>query len=230
MMSINIIKKTCTSLGFHTQIIKKCIQCDKTEEQMMGEITNKEYIFSVENLCINCEILKFPERFHGCGFCKRPIREKFSCSICSNGFVLWIKDVINPLDPLSICLRNSAYALVEKSIHSDEIKHMNQHKFIMRTTDGYYKWPGFYAGITDKYSLESNFFPVWIIPRLTKKYNYKKIKYNLKIFQQILLDILLTNNIHLYDDIQINPNNISQDQIYQINPYDTRLIKLEKII
>ena len=34
----------------------------------------------INNLCLNCEILKYPEHFHGCGFCKRPIREKF-CNV-----------------------------------------------------------------------------------------------------------------------------------------------------
>ena len=227
MMAINIIKKTCTTLGLHTSICKKCIQCGKTEEDLIGEKINTINIFSIENLCLNCEILTFPERFHGCGFCKRPIREKFSCTICTSGFIHWIREVINPLDPMSICIRNSANALVEKTIHSHNI---DKHKFIMRTLDGYYKWPGFYAGITDKFSHGSNFFPVWIIPRLTKKYKIKNFKFNLKIFQQILLDILETNDIHLYEDIQINPNTFTQEQIYQVNPYDTRVVKLEKFI
>ena len=51
------------------------------------------------------------------------------------------------------------------------------------------------------------------------------MKPDLKLFQKILLEIMEKNNIRLYDDIQIDPNNILPIQIRAINPYDTRIVK-----
>src|SRR5437879_6272581 len=100
---MSLIKKT---YGFIIKTITKtdqCIKCNRTEQKLMGETTYTDKgisVFSPERLCIDCEIQMFPERFHGCGFCKRPIREKFCCLICSNGFVEWVKDQIHPIDSL----------------------------------------------------------------------------------------------------------------------------------
>ena len=133
---------------------------------------------------------------------------------------------------MSKLIRNSASHLLEKTIHNLPIK---QHKFIMRTCDGYYNWPGFYAGITNKFSnksysptgYESNFFPVWIIPKLTKyETRDTMISFSLKIFQRMLLNILETNGIQLYDDVQINLNVLDHEQII-VNPYDTRVVKFD---
>ena len=244
-----IVKKT---YGFLIKTISRtdrCIKCRRTEKDMMGRSTNTDKgidIFSPEKLCIDCEIKSFPDRFHGCGFCKRPIREKFSCMICSSGFIDWVKDVINPVDHVSIMLRYAAKQLLNRTIHNQSgLPPMEHNQFILRTDDGYYKWPGFYAGITNKFSIKSNIagqsddglmmdcFPVWIVPRLVNESNVKTsdllkldiLNPDLKLFQKILLEIMEKNNIRLYDDIQIDPNSILPIQIRAINPYDTRVVK-----
>lgn len=302
---MSIIKKT---YGIISKIALKtaaCVNCNRTEKQLVGQNNTKNSIFNSENLCIDCEILMHPDHFHGCGFCKRPIREKFSCEICSDGFLEWIKNMIHPVDTLSIMIRYSASKLTEKTIYdsfplmsvsdrralpqkstgilphgSTGVLPIDQRKFIIRNNDGYYKWPGFYAGVTnkffnhpitnyngmtgttftdmalseskyihkelddhDKYDIDTNSieqfncFPVWIIPKLTNGYdvnsnpnlilnfNIECLRPDLKIFQNILLEILEKNNIHLYEDIQIDINRMTYDQIITVNPYDTRVIK-----
>jgi hypothetical protein len=287
-----------------------CIRCKKSEKDLTGSTKNTARgvsIFSPEQMCIDCELRMFPKRFHGCGFCKRPIREKFSCSICTNGFIEWINDVIQPIDSIDHLIRLSASGLINKlmrDIPSDDPTGKSTEKkdrpFILRTDDGFYKWPGFYGGITNRFSArntknrtafsksmttkkketekkdkdmmiisdddrkkcdmidhvddiinsklkqksllekqkessddidQKGFFPVWIIPKLTKKYDLKLTDFkltNLKLsfnpFDKILLDILEKNNIHLYSDIQINSETFAAEQIKTINPYDTRVI------
>jgi hypothetical protein len=222
---------------FSTKTNQKCLLCGKSESDMVGNLSELDniMIFCSDELCLNCEILQFPERFHGCGFCKRPVRSKFSCSICTHGFVEWIKDVIKPLDNVSKLIRNSASDLINKSVSDLPIEHR---KFIIRTDDSFYKWPGFYAGITNRFcaklkqisdkkngsnSDENNFFPIWIIPDLIKKYDVKIFKFKFS-FKKILLDILKVNGINLYEDVQINPYDLNMEQIRAINPYDTRLV------
>lgn len=260
-----------TIIEVYNKITKKetkcnsCVNCHKTEEELAGEPDTlslskepDEMRLSNEKLCLNCEIMLYPDRFHGCGFCKRPIREKFSCTICANGFNSWLRSEIYGSDTLSQMLRISADSLLCEQIHknqssiissffcdlictssklikfkstkSEESKPSNsdlQHKFILRTSDSYYKWPGFYAGITDKFSQKSNFFPVWIIPRLDTRYcmKYTKLKPDVKMFQRMILEILEANNISLYEDIQIDLDVFDKNQIKEVNPYDTRIVK-----
>ena len=75
----------------------------------------------------------------------------------------------------------------ESKLAENKSDHLLKHKFILRTSDSYYKWPGFYAGITDKFSqklsvdstqsnlrstdsnLRSNFLP---------SVDYSKTRYN----------------------------------------------------
>lgn len=149
-----LIKKTYTKIVSNS---KYCINCRSCKHRLINK------------LCLNCEILLFPERFHGCGFCKRPIRKKFCCSICENGFIEWINNVVHPISNTSILIRSSAKYILDKSIDNKEIKHS---PFIIRTNDSYYKWPGFYAGSTNKFSniINNNdgFYPLWIIPKLSQ--------------------------------------------------------------
>lgn len=276
---MSIVKKTYNFIIKSVKRIDKCVNCNRTEKQLVGDTSKSDKcnsIFSTDSLCIDCEIRMYPDRFHGCGFCKRPIRERFSCVICSDGFIEWIKNVIQPIDSLSMMIRQSANGLLDRSIHDLPIDH---HKFIVRNDDGYYRWPGFYAGITNKFSAKSsvapnptetkissdkydmkshsdythdeskhihidsehshkiinrsspepqtNCFPVWIIPKLTKEYdiNFSNLRMDLRIFQTILLELLEKNNINLYEDVQIDLDKMENEQIKTINPYDTRVMK-----
>ncbi len=257
---MNTIINSFNKITKKTLHCKSCINCLKTEEELAGydnalysvlhgSFSQTEEIkrFCDENLCLNCEIIEYPERFHGCGFCKRPIREKFSCTICTNGFNSWIRSEIYGSDALSHMLRVSADSLLDiKTIfpsffcklyhkNSMESRGSNQHnfnKFILRTSDSYYKWPGFYSGVTDKFSQksnmsESNFFPVWIIPKLDINHcvKYTNLKPDIKMFQRMILEILETNNIKLYEYVQIDLELFDVSKIKEANSYDTRIIK-----
>lgn len=288
---MQIVKQTFNSIIKAVNPINSCILCGRSERNLMGtQINSKKniQIFCTEELCIDCEIKKYPERFHGCGFCKRPIRERFSCTICSEGFVEWVKTSMHPMDTLSEFVRRSASDLVNRSIY--DLYDLDNSQFIMREDDGYYKWPGFYAGITNKFSrttynsssIDKNeddisinkneddistnykhfniskeiffdvsdikiaavnkenksallqnadsFIPVWIVPRMTKQFKFSltDLKFDIKIFQNLLIEILQNNNINLYYHIQIDPEIINFDQIVKINTYDTRVIKHSK--
>jgi hypothetical protein len=105
---------------------------------------------------------------------------------------------------------------------------MYKNNFIMRVNDSYYKWPGFYIGVTNRFTNKYNtlisynsYFPIWIIPKLSKQYTIN----DSKNIEAIILSILNSNNISLYDDIQLNISNLEEKDIYKINPYDTRIIK-----
>src|SRR5579872_4711262 len=130
-----------------------CVNCGRTEQDLVGTSVNtfkNINIFSIEGLCIDCEIITYPERFHGCGFCRRPIREKFSCTTCTNGFIEWVNDSVHSLDNFSVMIKRSAIDLVTQTIY--DMPEIEKIQFILRLDDGYYKWPGFYAGITNRFS------------------------------------------------------------------------------
>src|SRR5579863_4465294 len=150
---MSIIKKTY-SLITNTKtnrIDNVCSKCNRSEKDLTGENqnTNKsKKILCPENLCLYCEINEFPERFCGCAFCKRPIREKFSCAICSNGFIDWMRDILSDLNNNTFIFRTAAKQLLNKTKtktktndHNDNSYISEEHKFIVRTEDGLYKWP-----------------------------------------------------------------------------------------
>lgn len=231
---------------------KSCINCHKTPDELAGSDDSmfphisrssrpKEYFsitkkFCDENLCLNCEIIMYPDRFHGCGFCKRPIREKFSCTICTRGFNSWIRSQICGSDALSHMLRISADSLLDKQVifvddnydpNSNDLNSHLKHKFILRTSDNYYKWPGFYSGATNKFNTnDSSFFPVWIIPKLNIEQcvKFANLKPNIKMFQRMILELLEGNNIKLYEDIQIDLKLFDMSKIIEANPYDTQIV------
>jgi hypothetical protein len=229
---MNMIIGMYNKITRRDQVITRCINCNKTEEDLAGKEqsdTKNVQRFSDEKMCLNCEILLYPERFHGCGFCKRPIRENFCCSICKHGFNTWIRSEIRGSDALSQMIKISANSLLDRTVSSKkEYDQMQEHRFILRTSDSYFKWPGFYAGVTDKFSnTDFSFFPVWIIPKLDTKHciKYTKLKPDTKMFQCMILEILEANNIHLYRDIQIDTDIFDMKKIITVNPYDTRIVK-----
>lgn len=150
---MQIYKKTYETIIKTINWCNVCTNCNRTEKDLVGTSVNtlkNLNIFSVEGLCLDCEIILFPERFHGCGFCKRPIRERFCCTICSMGFIEWINNSIHPMNSFNEMVKRSAFKLVECNIY--DLPEIENNKFILRNDDGYYKWPGFYAGITNRFS------------------------------------------------------------------------------
>lgn len=292
------VKKTFETIQKTINWCNICVKCNRSEKDLVGVSVNtikNINIFSVEGLCIDCEIAMFPERFHGCGFCKRPIRERFCCTTCSNGFTEWINNSIHPINGFNEMIKRSASDLIDRTIY--DLPQIENNRFILRTDDGYYKWPGFYGGITDRFtkkahiakntvntvdkkvdiniydihintkyeytdiSIDSylpslddnfspkvnsvlpnvnfgleqtyinqdagNFIPVWIIPRMLTQpcFNVTDLKLELNLFQRWLTELLENNNIHLYDDVQIDADTINLEQVVKVNPFDTRVIK-----
>lgn len=211
-------------------ILDKCNRCKLSLDQLAGESLLHKFnnIFSSEGLCYNCEVLEFPNRFHGCMFCKRPIREKNSCTICTDGFEEWIKSEIDMIGMMGYIIKKIARRLLnEKNIHINDDS--NDKQFIMRNDDNFYNWPGFYVGNNNECS--DTFYPIWIIPKLTKKLDYldiEKLNYldliNVNKYKLILLDLLKINNINLYDNIQMNLDSISTDIIIKVNSFNTKII------
>lgn len=209
--------------------LNKCKKCGKTEVMLTGSDKNTKLgnnIFSIEGLCLDCEVMIYPERFHGCGFCKRPIRERFSCTICTIGFTEWVKRSIYPTDKISNQVKKAAWDLVNKSIN--EMPIFENNLFLIRETDGLYKWPGFYGGVTNRFSNDDiTHIPIWIIPKMTIQRDYKLTDLKIKkgLFMKLLLELLTLNGINLYSDTQIDGNSILLENIKNINTFDTRIIK-----
>jgi hypothetical protein len=212
------------------------IQCDNYGHiyedgfQCTFKENSKHDRLSSEKLCFNCEVRKFPERFHACAFCKRPLKYKLCCIVCTDGFNEWIKSQIHPIDPKSILIRKIAKNLL--NIPYKTIEGLDNKHFIVRTKDSFFKWPGFYAGLINNsnYSNQINettqYMPRWIIPNLTIPYNVSyNIKLNFKFYESLLLDILKTNHIDLYSYVQIDMTQLEIDQISIINSHDTRYIR-----
>jgi hypothetical protein len=42
--------------------------------------------YSPEGLCKDCESKQFPERYHGCCFCRKAIKYSLTCGNCEEGF------------------------------------------------------------------------------------------------------------------------------------------------
>lgn len=151
LIRLNIFRNTFKLLDRDNKVYS-CVRCNRTEHDLVGSTINTvqgKSIFSPEMLCIDCEILCYPSRFHGCAFCKRPLKTKFCCSICSDGFVSWVHEMIHPVDTVSRLIRMSAHNLIDKMVSDLPVENR---QFILRNDDGLYRWPGFYAGITNRFS------------------------------------------------------------------------------
>ncbi len=179
---------------------------------------------SQEGLCFNCEVRDFPERYHACGFCKRPLKYKFSCSICTDGFNEWIKSQIHPTDTQTAILRTIGKSIL--NVPLEMLNNMDNKHFIIRTKDSFFKWPGFYAGPLNDVR-DNQYMPRWIIPKLSiaSRSSSYTIKLSMKYYETLLIDILKSNHIDIYAHIQIDISELDESQIKTINSHDTRYIK-----
>jgi hypothetical protein len=123
-------------------------------------------------------------------------------------------------------------------------------KFILRTDDNMYKWPGFYAGFSDDlirqiYHNNNNTIsinnkiinvcdvsecndiskscPIWVIPKITIHENNKYSLFS--NYNDKIINFLEINGIHLKKYVQLDVSKINIDNIERINTYDTRIIK-----
>ena len=97
--------------------------------------------YSREGLCDECEFKKFPQRYQGCMFCRRP-QKMYSnvCSICKSGFEKWVSTYTNVENKQKFGYNRGYHEL----LHS--LSHL-KFEFIGNKTKGWgYTWPGFYCG------------------------------------------------------------------------------------
>jgi hypothetical protein len=190
-------------------------------------------VLSPEGLCLKCEISEYPSRFHGCAFCRRPLRDLFACSTCRIGFTNWIKDAIPPESFVLSSVRKQAKKIVSGVIGSGFI---TNREFLHREEQLMFDWPGFYAGtlnITNN-GTASAYLPTWIIPhglRIPSDMGVLSVSTDLtsltqfKMFEEKLLTILRENNIDLYANVQIDMKKFDSSNIAEVNPYDTSILR-----
>ncbi len=107
--------------------------------------------YSSEGLCDDCEINAFPERYHGCLFCRRPQNFGMCCLDSGDAFTKWIGKHTN-IDEGNNHYGHSAYRLC--NVDDDKEHKKTKPEFIKRKEEkGFEKWQGFYVG--DK---------KWVIP------------------------------------------------------------------
>lgn len=229
----------------------QCIVCNKIIENDDSKLYKIKQIETVDNfVCLDCEIKTCPERFHGCAFCRKPLRYYFACSTCRLGFNEWIEDNL-PDDTISKCMVNNAKKIVESFSESGFIQNR---EFIYDNNDdkdkfNFQTWKGFYAGMCNINELvnmnETNmiydssnnnnelitydniYLPVWIKPTMlinTECNNLLKLS-NIKnnnMFENAVLGLLKNNGIDLCGNVQFNIDylNIENGNSYKVYIYE----------
>lgn len=194
------------------------------EKESGDRLNEGQLLLSPDGLCLSCEIVEYPGRFHGCAFCRKPLRNMFSCTICRQGFTNWIITTILSEHMNIIMLRKRANKLANKIIESGYIQNK---EFIYRESQSFLdtEWPGFYAGVLNL-SAENIYYPTWIVPKTLniRVLNSEKNKdetdsMNLisfiksKFSEKYLLDILEDNGIYLYNHVQIDMKKFDRENI-----------------
>jgi len=164
-------------------------------------------LLSPEDLCVDCEIKQFPNRFHGCGFCRRPLRDLFACTTCRIGFAEWIKDVIPPETVILAKVRKQATRIISGIVESGFIQNR---EFLYQESQLMCRWPGFYAGplnVRKNGKIHDAYLPTWIVPeRIKIPDEFKSFVMTrdlaritkFEMFEKNLLQILEANDIHIF--------------------------------
>ena len=137
--------------------------------------------YSKEGLCKQCEIKQFPERFHGCLFCRGALPLiLYICLDCNAGFKNWVQEHTNIHDgEAAIHHGQAAFRLMEEKSEEDM-------DFISTKTCN--SWPGFYLG--DK---------KWIIPDINL---VTKEEIGWDNCHDVLRKLLKENGIDIHADVQ----------------------------
>lgn len=143
--------------------------------------------YSPEGLCNGCEKKFFPDRFHGCIFCRSPVKSYYglcsdTCSSCRNDFPTWV------YQNTSFASDRQKFGFDKSACDLCNTNNKTHHKFIL-SNNQCNKWPGFYCGENK-----------WIIPKLTIRETTKEV--TRENCSQLLLELLEANGIHIYEEIQ----------------------------
>ncbi len=149
--------------------------------------------YSKEGLCEECEVKRFPERFHGCLFCRTYRKYSGVCLDCTSDIQQWFRcmaegEEYNPkeYDPLCNNVTMGMFSLL------NEKKYQIQIPFINIERDPFAKWPGFYCGNQK-----------WKIP-VFKKEQIDVSDITRKNGAQVVERELEKLGIHIFSEIQMN--------------------------
>jgi hypothetical protein len=166
------------------------------------------YTYSPEGLCDNCEFKEFPERYHGCCFCRKALKFGLICYNCRKCFQKWAFDLFYNKNERSRST-NSCFALktddetndwnlwqcVSNGIHRLTNHSIPKLPFLIheRSSINNNHWPGFHLG-----NLQWRKFDPF---HLKKSICIKDIKWdNSEDILQRELDKL---GINIYNDVQV---------------------------
>lgn len=155
--------------------------------------------YSKEGLCTDCESERFPDRFYGCIFCRKPCKKilgKYCC--CWIGFCEWIYSSITSNKPERISYdKKNFFNTMNKVVNiAKEKMEAPFPPLIFDKTDkehprNGYDWPGFYKG--DK---------KWVKPNITINVTMEGDYLKEKDYESIY-DELTKNGIFIHKEIQI---------------------------
>lgn len=143
----------------------------------------------MQKLCSQCELTTYPERFHACASCRKPIRYTIFCWGCKDGLSKWLSELFSTEDNKDNWKMRQ---LIDIGIHCIAFipaKSKMKPMFLIEPelSD---PWPGFYAG-EDK----------WIMPAISKdQIDISDINWDNK--DAVINRELEKNGIYLYEDIQ----------------------------
>ena len=152
--------------------------------------------YSREGLCDECECEQFPERFHGCMFCRNKQKHNSVCSTCKSGFEGYIKENVNfshkrvygqPTFRLS--RRKSNHPFISAN-EFKELRFVELNRFTK-------EWPGFYAGINEEGDHQ------WVRPSLRENGENVTLTVTWENCHEVLDEFLKEKGIYLENEIQI---------------------------
>lgn len=160
--------------------------------------------YSNEGLCSKCELKEFPERFHGCIFCRRP--QKYTsdvCLSCDRGFKKWLKYQSNFSTKKYYDFSCLTFGLTH-NLNTPQHRFDNTRytfDFIDNSSTLSSKWPGFYVGDNK-----------WCKPDISLEFEENLDKLN---YEKIIYNTLKDNGIDIYQNIQYTPT--KNDKLRSIN-------------
>jgi len=173
-------------------------------------------MLSPDGLCLRCEIHGHPERFHGCAFCRRPLRNLYACTVCRLGFTEWLNGVGLDNHSHSNSHSNShSHSVMSKILESGYIVN-REFVYIESQSLTDYEWPGFYAGLISA-NTENAFLPAWVIPKTLRIMPMSNVDTDAG-----LLKLLEQNNIHLYNNVQIDLAKFDSANILKVITFNDR--------
>lgn len=146
--------------------------------------------YSPEGLCHECDLKQFPERYHGCFFCRYTIYlDSGMCTACEKGFRSWAKQVFSSYQ------RKSFENDIDMGLHvmSNNYKIPKVSFLIQEFPDLWATWPGFYAGDNK-----------WIKPdpvELSSQIDVSDITWETRV--TVIERELKKLGIEVYNDVQI---------------------------